>query len=453
MATGRDDMELEDGNLRPLTPARRRGVGRGWLGAATAISALLAGAPALAQETESSSEPIMTASQQAAPPAADAPVNYIVPDLSPARGAPRPWPSAGFTLRPSAAILGDWTSFSQDEDSVSQVGRQKDAYEWRGFRLQVLGSFGGSYRVNYQFGGEYKGFDSDPTDNWQLTDMSLTFPVGQNTRIAVGKIKEAFAYEMVGDAANLPQSERVLSPFFVSRNTGVRVTHVLGPDKRVNVSYGFADDGWDVGTSTNRGTDYFARVSGLAWDDAANGRYLHLGASYRYAAADGSIRYKGRPGSNVASNFVDTGEFPADGARHYGLEGLVSWGGLSLLGEYATASVDSQAKGDPRFSGWYLTGSWVLTGEARPYDRKVGYARRVIPKSPWGAPELVVRYSDVDLDDGPVQGGRFTRVDLGVNWWATTRWKFGVDWGRTELDRLGKTGKTDTVLTRIQWVY
>jgi len=421
--------------------------------AAAMVVTLTGGGAALAQETESSSEPIMTATAVAAPPAVAAPIDYIVPDLSPARGAPRAWPSAGFTLRPSAAILGDYTSFSQDDDSVAQVGKQKDTAEWRSFRFQVLGSFGGTYRINYQLGAEYKGFDSDPTDNWQLTDMSFTFPVGASTRVAVGKIKETFSYEMVGDAANLPQSERVLSPFFVSRNTGVRVTHVFGPTKRVNVSYGFANDTWDIGTTTHRGTDYFGRVSGLAWDDTANGHYLHLGASWRYVADDGKTRYKGRPGSNVSSNYVDTGEFPSDGANHYGLEGLVSWGGLSLLGEYTRADVKAPAKGDPRFSGWYLTGSWVITGESRPYDRKSGYARRVIPTSRWGAPELVVRYSDVDLDDGPVQGGRFTRVDLGVNWWATTRWKFGLDLGRTELDRMGKSGTTDTVLTRIQWVY
>ena len=425
-----------------------------WLGTAVALVATLTGGgAALAQETESSSEPITTATAVAAPPAAAAPIDYIVPDLSPARGAPRAWPSAGFTLRPSAAILGDYTAFSQDDDSVAQVGKQKDSAEWRSFRFQVLGSFGGTYRVNYQLGGEYKGFDSDPEDNWQLTDMAVTLPIGDSTRVSVGKIKETFSYEMVGDAANLPHSERVLSPFFVSRNTGVRVTHVFGPAKRVNVSYGFANDTWDIGTTTQRGTDYFGRVSGLAWDDAANGHYLHLGTSWRYAAADGKTRYKGRPGSNVSSNYLDTGDFPSDGANHYGLEGLFSWGGLSLLGEYARADVESPAKGDPRFSGWYLTGSWVLTGEARPYDRKVGYARRVIPTSRWGAPELIIRYSDVDLDDGPVQGGRFTRIDLGVNWWATTRWKFGLDLGRTELDRMGKSGTTDTVLTRIQWVY
>ena len=78
-----------------------------WLGTAAALTvSLTGGGAAFAQETESSSEPITTATAVAAPPAAAAPIDYIVPDLSPARGAPRAWPSAGFTLRPSAAILG-----------------------------------------------------------------------------------------------------------------------------------------------------------------------------------------------------------------------------------------------------------------------------------------------------------------------------------------------------------
>ena len=125
-----------------------------WLGTAAALTvSLTGGGAAFAQETESSSEPITTATAVAAPPAAAAPIDYIVPDLSPARGAPRAWPSAGFTLRPSAAILGDYTAFSQDDDSVAQVGKQKDSAEWRSFRFQVLGSFGGTYRVNYQLGG------------------------------------------------------------------------------------------------------------------------------------------------------------------------------------------------------------------------------------------------------------------------------------------------------------
>ena len=61
--------------------------------------------------------------------------------------------------------------------------------------------------------------------------------------------------------------------------------------------------------------------------------------------------------------------------------------------------VNSSAKGNPEFNGSYITGSYVLTGENRPYDKRVGYARRIIPKSRWGAVELVGRFGYVDLDD------------------------------------------------------
>ena len=50
-------------------------------------------------------------------------------------------------------------------------------------------------------------------------------------------------------------------------------------------------------------------------------------------------------------------------------------------------------------------------------------------------------------------GGKFNKTYLGINWWATRRWKFGFGWGHTWLDRFGKTGVTDSFQTRIQWIY
>ena len=38
-------------------------------------------------------------------------------------------------------------------------------------------------------------------------------------------------------------------------------------------------------------------------------------------------------------------------------------------------------------------------------------------------------------------------------WWATRRWKLGVGWGHTWLDRFDKKGVSDSVQTRIQWIY
>ncbi len=95
----------------------------------------------------------------------------------------------------------------------------------------------------------------------------------------------------------------------------------------------------------------------------------------------------------------------------------------------------------------------TLTGETRPYDRTVGYTRRIIPKSRWGALELVARFSSVDLDNGSVHGGSFDKTYPGINWWATRRAKVGFGWGHTWLDRFDKTGGMDSFQSRLQWVY
>ncbi len=405
---------------------------------------------AQASETESLQHPIGVAAGDAHP--VQEPVDYAVPDL-PVSGPPKS--DGAFSIRPSLVLLGDHTSFWQDDASLAQVGEQRSRWEVRAARLQLLGHVGSGYRIRYQLAGEYKGFDGDPETDWTLTDLNITLPLGSRTTLQLGKAKEAFAYEMVGDAANLASAERVLSPFFVSRNTGARLIHVWGPAKRGTLSIGAHNDAWDIGTSSSaeRGWDFSGRLTALVWDDPDASSFLHLGAAIRAVGSNGQLRYRGRPGSNVADNFVDTGQLPADGAFHHGYEALLNIRNFSVLAERVHAAVDAPTLGNPQFTGWYVVGSWILTGETRPYDRNVGYARRVIPKQRWGAPELVVRYADVDLRDKQVDGGRFQRTDLGLNWWATTRWKFAVHWGHVWLDKDGLRGQTDTLLTRIQWIY
>jgi phosphate-selective porin OprO/OprP len=408
--------------------------------------------PALAQVTESNAEPLGDASG-ADVHFVDHKRKFAVFDLPPTK-PPSPEKQARFfNIRPSIALLGDWTGFDQNGASIGQVGVQDDEFQVRSARLNLIGSIGHGYKVGFQLGGEYKGFDTEPEQQWQLTDLSLTFPIGARTKLTVGKTKETFSYEMVGDAANLPQFERVLNPFFVSRNFGAKLIHVLGADKRATLSGGVYNDGWDINSTSSRGWDVTARATGLVWDDPASKRFFHLGLAYRHVASDGALRYRGRAETNVGDNFVDTGNIAADSADHFGVEGLLNLGPVSLLGEYIIANVNTPMGDDPQFHGYYVTASWVPTGESRPYDRNVGYARRVIPTGYWGAPELVARFAHVDLDDGSAAGGSYDRLSFGLNWWATTRWKFGVLYGLTWLDRFNTRGESSTLLTRIQWVY
>ncbi|MXO59101.1 hypothetical protein GRI89_06050 [Altererythrobacter salegens] len=407
--------------------------------------------PARAQNTESLEEPIGDHTGKDVATVNETP-HYIIPDFPPHKAPDPDKPLPFIKIKFGLVGIGDWTDFHQDANNIAQIGVQDDEFQVRSARLTVSGSIGGEYRVSFQVSGEYKGFASDPAQDWQLTDAALTFPLGANAKLTVGKTKETFSYEMVGDSANLPQNERVLNPFFVSRNFGFKIIQVLGEDKRATIAVGAFRDKWDFNSTTDRGWDYTVRATGLLWDVPDQNQFFHIGLSYRHVAADGTIRYKGRAETNAGDNAVDTDTFAADNANHFGGEALFNVGPVSFLGEYILAKVHSPFYGDPKFTGWYITGSWVLTGETRPYDRNVGYARRVIPKGRWGAPELVARYSQVDLDDNGINGGSFKKTMLGLNWWATTRWKFGVTWGHTWLDRDGLTGESDTILTRIQWV-
>lgn len=388
-------------------------------------------------------------------PPAPEPQGSIMPDVPANFKESISIKEAGFSMIPGLIVIGDYSTFDQDDSNVRQVGIQDSAWETRAVRMVLRGHLGTDYKVKYLWAFEYNDLKYLDAPLWQIIDFAFSFPLtgSERTRLAIGKMKEPFSYEMVGDSANLPHQERMLNPFFQSRNIGVQLTHFT-EDQRMTFRLGvFNDSRFETGTYDEGDWQVAARLTGLVWDDPERHKFLHLGIAGRYVGAqDDVLRYRSRP-SNVTSNFVETGTFSADHAYHLGLEALWSDGPFSLLAEYNQAWVTSAATGDPAFWGGYLTASWVLTGESRPYDRTVGYARRVIPKGKWGAPELVVRLAHLDLDDAEAQGGTLDRLSIGLNWWANRRWKFGVTWGRNWLDRDGLDGTADSVLARAQWVF
>jgi phosphate-selective porin OprO and OprP len=389
------------------------------------------------------------------PPSTDPPMTYRFPDvphtIADRLKIDRPW----FTATPGMVLIVDYNAFGQDANSLAQVGKQRDQWDDRAVRFMLRGKMGLNYKVGYLFAAEYKGFDSEPGTNWNLTDLALNFPInGPETTLAIGKIKETFAYEMVGDAANLPPQERILNPFFVSRNVGLRVNRVIGEDHFGTFAAGVFNQGWGKSDAVDNGTDFTTRFTLLLWDRNEDRDYFHLGFATRLATAtDGTLRFKGRPESNVASNYVDTGNILADDAWYTGLEMLWNQGPFSVLGEYTRAWVRSAPTNNPEFYGYYVVGSWVLTGENRPYDRTVAYARRIIPQNEYGAFELVSRFSNINLDDDFVEGGELYKTYLGLNWWATRRSKLGIGWGHAWLDRFGIRGETDSAQFRMQYVY
>jgi phosphate-selective porin OprO/OprP len=420
---------------------------------AACVSVALLSVPpcASAQSVESDLTPEATAMVQDAE-------HFVLPDIGDATLAQAQIQDEHkrFLIKFGLALLpADYTTFSQDADSKAQVGEQPDEYEARSLRLMARGYFDLFRKWNYMVSYEYKGFANVPGDpDWSLTDMNVSTEFEHVGKLTIGKFKEPFSYEMVGDSANLPHPERLLSPFFVSRNNGVQLSNTMF-DQRGTWAVGWYNDWLTSGNSFgDSGNDFAARMTALPIWSEDGSRYLHLGASVRYYAGDNDkLRFKGQPASHVADNYVDTGTLIGDHAWSTGLEVLYNAGGFSVLGEYVTSSVSSQAADNPNFSGYYVTAAYVLSGDHRPYDRKAGYARRVLPQGRWGAWELMGRYGHVDLTDQAVDGGVMDGWWVGVNWWATRRWKASITYGDIDLDRFGLNGNTKTLLSRLQWIY
>jgi phosphate-selective porin OprO/OprP len=124
----------------------------------------------------------------------------------------------------------------------------------------------------------------------------------------------------------------------------------------------------------------------------------------------------------------------ADRVDRSGLEALWITGPWSVQGELLRADV-SRFGGNPDFqaSGGYVFGSWVLTGESRPYSG--GNVGNIKPKGKWGAWELLLRYSELDLNDGPVRGGKEHDWTLGANWYLTQHFKFQANYIQATSDK------------------
>ena len=132
---------------------------------------------------------------------------------------------------------------------------------------------------------------------------------------------------------------------------------------------------------------------------------------------------------------IDTGALAnVDRIDRGGFEGLWIDGPWSVQGEYLREQIARKSGArDFNGEGWYVFGSWVPTGESRPYTN--GNTGNIKPRGEWGAVELLLRYSTLDLNDAAVHGGRQHDWTLGANWYLTTHFKFQANYVRAYSEK------------------
>jgi len=353
----------------------------------------------------------------------------------------------------------DIAGFGQDDDVRGLVGDADISTEFRRARLYTSGEINEGAPIYYILQMDFAGGDVRFTDAYLgMRDIPYLGSV------QLGQMYEPFSLEQLTSDNYVTLLERAapIETFSPARNLGIQVQNALFGD-RMTYAFGvFADDenddaDGDAFESNGRVT---ARVTGLPWYDQESGgrRYLHVGVGgSAMDLRDEMVRYRTRPEAHLAPRYVDTGNVSAEWAYLGNLEALLTYESFSLQAEYFQTCLESSGMSDPSFSGFYVMGTWFLTGEHRPYKKSAGVVDRVKPKKNFslsggglGALELIGRVSQVDLNDDAVRGGRLTDYTAGLGWYLNPNTRFFFNYIYADLNRSGVSGGTHIWQTRFQ---
>jgi phosphate-selective porin OprO/OprP len=155
------------------------------------------------------------------------------------------------------------------------------------------------------------------------------------------------------------------------------------------------------------------------------------------------------------TKLINTGNIIANHADTLGAEFAAQKRNFLLQAEYEDFGVQrNDGFSSPNFHGYYVSGTWLITGETRKYNSQTAafdgpsVAHPFSPKDgAWGAWELAVRYSDMDLNykagaagtyqtANGIRGGDEQIVTAGVNWYVNPVIRFMFDYQHVKVDRL-----------------
>lgn len=246
--------------------------------------------------------------------------------------------------------------------------------------------------------------------------------------------------------------------FYESRRVGAEWSFER-PMYLWNLGYFFGNDL----QGNNPGTTLAGRI---AWTPRKqSGHVLHLGLSASEERPHGevngrgetvlpSVRWRARPEAALTdARLVDSGTLDrVDGIRRAGVEALWVEGPWSLQGEYLRQHTTRDA-GLPDYSadGWYIAGSWLLTGESRSYGG--GNVSNPLPAHAYGAWELLLRHSRIDLDNDGIRGGRQNDWTLGVNAYLNRYFRVQANFTRVDATRAGRHADPRVLQLRAQFYF
>jgi phosphate-selective porin OprO/OprP len=330
--------------------------------------------------------------------------------LSAALAAPA---QAEMTVEIGGRIQADYVYY--DEDNVD-LG---SGTEFRRTRLFASGNIADDwkYKAQYDFAG----------NGTELKDMYVQYTGWDFGKITLGQFKQEQGLEVLTSSKYITFIERAaMSEFVPDRRISAGLSGDAGAWHYAASIFG-DEEGSDDSTSESLG------FSGrLTWGPKFGDSQLHFGGSASWQdPGEDTVRVRARPETHkTGTRLVNTGNLDeVDDIVTYGVEGAWVLGPFSVQGEWMQQTVNRDVGDEPDLTGFYVYGSWFLTGENRSY--KGGKFGRTKASNAW---EVAVRYSNLDLEDGDVLGGEQDVYTVGLNYYVNPYLRFMLNYVYTEAD-------------------
>ncbi len=343
-----------------------------------------------------------------------------------------------------------------------------DGANFRRARIGIEGKAFGAFDYNFLY--DFGGSGTEEAGKISAAWVQYGFPVA-NLKLRIG----AFS-----PPSGLEEAVSTNGSLFVERaSPSETVRAIAAGDGRTAVALLAGGDNWTgtaaitgniIGTSSfDEQTAFVGRLTYVPFrrDDSL----IHVGVNTSIvfnpaaggpdvtgAPATTNIRLRDRPEIRVdGTRLIDTGNIDADGLTAIGAEFGAQWKNLYVQTEYFDIDVDRKgALSDPDFSGWYAQAGWTITGEPRRYSAGTFDAPRPakpfdLKKGTWGAWELGLRYSVLDLNylagspgtapvASAIRGGEQEIFTLGLNWYVNNVLRFQAAFQDVSVDRLSPGG-------------
>ena len=361
------------------------------------------------------------------------------------------------------------------------------------------------YELRFNGGGSDGGTNGATEGDPMLSLARVAYKGIDHFQINLGIIEPVFMFEGTTSSGQLmfmerPEIDNIAADTYGAGDArrGIEMTFqkqgMFKGDDNLVVSAAFT--GGKTGANTNHTaastslpaisdeqTQALGRISYRAWSDGfSNLSFGVSGAEVLYSGAGNGtttnqvINLRDRPQIREDGNrLIATGSLAAKTANMIAADMGFNWQNFFVGGEWAQFQVDRcqtvagncsapyttgagvvAGTGHPTFTGYYVEGSWILTGETKTYtitgtNNEVGGFGAPIPSAPfsftgdsWGAWELTARYSSTDLNyrndltaaQGGIFGGRETDLLFGVNWYLNRNVKLQINDNIVSVNKL-----------------